>query len=110
MPLAVDQSFTVVAAKVEYTAYQNVVVAGGDELFQLAVKPRDCTRDAGAQAGWVVFYGDVVEAFSLRALGELHGQVLLGAGQDADGVATALGESCVAERFFTNAPQHQSGV
>jgi hypothetical protein len=33
MPLAVDQSFTVVAAKVEYTAYQNVVVASGDDLL-----------------------------------------------------------------------------
>ena len=110
MPLAINQTFSVVAAKIQHTAYQNVVVASRDDLFQLAVKPRHGTRDAGAQAGWVVFYGDVVKALGLGAVGELHGQVLLGAGQDADGVAAALGESWLAEGFFADAPQYQSGL
>ena len=113
MPFAVDQAVTCVAAEVQYAAYQDVVVAGGDDLFQLAVKPCHGTRYTGSQAGGVVFYGDVVEALGLGAVGELHGQVLLGAGQDADGVAaavSAISESWVAEGFFADAPQHQSGL
>jgi hypothetical protein len=33
MPLAINQAFTVVAAKIYHTAYQNIVVASGNDLL-----------------------------------------------------------------------------